>query len=518
MSGKAFATEEAPLTFGEFYEVVTGSPEMAAYVIRVGDDGGFRFEDANDFLERIAGKPLSEIRGARVEDCLPPDIADCLTNNLRRCVETGRPLSYHRTIEAPDGSHLSFKTSLSPVVRHSGPVKFVIGFTRDVTHETILIENAQHNAAMLRTLGMALPSSIYLLDLDTKSISFIGGSGDHIREDWRRKAEEAGSDAVDQYFHPEDRPRARAHWGDLAALDDGEVSMISYRILSVEGEYRRFENRETVFSRNTDGKVKLVLGISEDVTEHDRIEQEVRDLSTRMLTLQIDERRRIAEELHDSTGQHLTAAVLALRNAKSLPATAIQCSKTYAGLMAVIEDASSSLNEAQREIRVLSYLLHPPLLRSHGLAEALENFANGFGKRAGLKVDVLISPDASMIDDDTAVHLFRVCQEALTNVYRHAQARKVRVALEVRDGVIFLTVKDDGIGFDDSASDRILGVGLPGMRERMARLGGSVVITGDPGGTTLIARIPTGMQVGLHIHEALPLGRTSPMLRAASSH
>ncbi|KRA80340.1 PAS domain-containing protein [Altererythrobacter sp. Root672] len=517
MSGKAVATEEAPLTFGEFYEVVTGSPDMAAYVIRVGEDGTFRFEDANDFLEKIAGKPLSEIRGAEVQDCLPPDIAECLANNLRRCVETGLPVNYHRTVDAPDGSRLSFKTSLSPVVRHSGPAKFVIGFTRDVTHETLLIENAQHNAAMLRTLGMALPSSIYLLDLETNSISFIGGSVDELRHNWRKKAEEAGGDAVERYFHPDDQMRAKKHWSELAQLDDGEVSMISYRILASEGEYRRFENRETVFSRNLDGKVKLVLGISEDVTEHDRIEQEVRDLSTRMLTLQIEERRRIAEELHDSTGQHLTAAVLALHNAKCLPATAIQCSKTYTGLMAIIEDASHSLGEAQREIRVLSYLLHPPLLRSHGLAEALENFANGFGKRAGLKVDVSISPDASMIDDDTAVHLFRVCQEALTNVYRHAQARKVRVALEVRDGTILLTVKDDGIGFDDSASDRILGVGLPGMRERMARLGGSVVINGDPGGTTLVARIPTG-RPEVHIHETLPVGRTSAMLRATSTH
>src|SRR5690606_24244319 len=125
-----------------------------------------------------------------------------------------------------------------------------------------------------------------------------------------------------------------------------------------------------------------------------------------------------------------------------------------------------------------------------GLAEALETFATGFGRRAGLRVSTEIAPDADRIQDDGAVHLFRVCQEALTNVYRHANARKAQVRLEVEDGAIELTVKDDGIGFDETVADRLLGVGLPGMRERMARLGGSVTISGNPAGTTLVARLP----------------------------
>ncbi len=93
-----------------------------------------------------------------------------------------------------------------------------------------------------------------------------------------------------------------------------------------------------------------------------------------------------------STGQHLTAAVLALCSARSMRAGALNGSEERDCLLSVIEDAAQSLGEAQREIRVLSYLLHPPLLRSHGLAEAIENFAVGFGKRAGLKVDVRIAP------------------------------------------------------------------------------------------------------------------------------
>jgi signal transduction histidine kinase len=208
-----------------------------------------------------------------------------------------------------------------------------------------------------------------------------------------------------------------------------------------------------------------------------------------MLTVQIDERRRIAEELHDSTGQYMAAAVLALCNARKIRQAAGQ-DEVYDALMAVIDDAAECLAGAQREIRVLSFLLHPPRLVSQGLAEALETFARSFAKRTGLRISVDIAPAASTIDDETAVQLFRICQEGLTNVFRHAQARKVSVALELDETAIRLTVKDDGVGFDESALEGLLGVGLAGMRERIVRLRGTFDIASDPGGTTLVASLP----------------------------
>lgn len=512
----AAAIPEATLTFAEFYDAVTSSLELAAYVIRIHENGDFTFEDANEVVERLAGRPLAEIRGRTLLSCLPPDIGQCLTDNTRRCVETARPVTYHRTMALPTGQ-VSFKTNLTPVIRASASVQFVIGFTRDVTHETILIENAQHHAAMLRTLGIALPSSIYLLDLETKTISFIGGNVNQTRQNWRKQAEAARGGAVDMFFHPDDQARAIQHWADLTDLADGEIATVSYRILSADGRYRRHENREAVFSRNADGKVKLVLGVSEDMSLHDRIEQEVRDLSTRMLTLQIDERRRIAEELHDSTGQHLTAATLALRNARELRASSLNGNANGADLlMSVIDDAAQSLGEAQREIRVLSYLLHPPHLQSQGLAEALRTFASGFGRRAGLKVDVDVGADASLIDDDVAVHLFRVCQEALTNVYRHARAGSATIELEVGEDVVELTVSDDGIGFDAALPERALGVGLPGMRDRMARLGGTVRIIGSERGTVLSARLPTSEALGRSVRPASAPPKVSRPAKAAA--
>ena len=491
---------EAPepgLIFAEFYDATLASPEVAVYVIRVGDAGEFTFEDANEVVALTAGRPLSDIRGRTPEEVLLPEVADCITTNLRTCVETGLPMAYQRTFEFPTG-RVSFKTNLMPIVRGSRGTKYVLGFTRDVTNEINLIESAQHQAALLRALGIALPSAVYLLDMEQQRLQFIGGDVDnHARLTWRKEAESTDRPSSARFFHPEDWPRVEAHWAELALLADGQVFTISYRFLGLDGEYRRHVNREIVFSRDADGKVKLVLGVSEDVSEHDKIEQEARDLSAHMLTLQIEQRRRIAQELHDSTGQHLTAAGLALGNARALRCTVDNGDKGQEKMLAAIDEAAGCVREAQSEIRVLSFLLHPPHLRSGGLADALRDFAIGFGQRSGLKMSVDIALAADAIEDDVAVHLFRVCQEALTNVYRHATAHKAQVTLEVAD-TIRLTVKDDGVGFDASAEDTILGVGVPGMRDRMARLGGAVHIQGDPGGTTLVATLPLGEPKAAH--------------------
>lgn len=238
------------------------------------------------------------------------------------------------------------------------------------------------------------------------------------------------------------------------------------------------------------GTINHLIGLTRDITsEADLLEgaqDEVRDLSKRMLTLQLDERRKIAEELHDSTGQHLTAIGLALARARS-------CPSDPASLIEAIDDAKLSLREVQRETRVLSYLLHPPEIESQGLSRAIANFAAGFAKRAGFQLELHISPEANSLGDDLSLNLFRVCQEALTNVYRHSEARKASIVLGSNGASVTLAVTDDGVGFDASSMPQAppLGVGLAGMRERMRRLGGEISISGGPNGTTLIATAPT---------------------------
>ena len=133
-------------------------------------------------------------------------------------------------------------------------------------------------------------------------------------------------------------------------------------------------------------------------------------------------------------------------------------------------------------------------IRRQGLGDAIAGFAAGFGRRAGLEVDTRVSPAANSIGEEMAVHLFRVCQEAFTNVHRHAAARNVSVALDVDPGEVRLTVTDDGVGLDRPEPERTSaqGVGFHSMRERMRRLGGNVEVTGTKRGTKLVAVAPRG--------------------------
>lgn len=471
---------------GTIYRSFRSHPDLAIYVVKATRSGEFVFEDANALVARIAGRPIAQIIGATPRECLPHQIAECLIESLGRCAETGASVSYVRTLDQTEG-RLSLATTLTPVpAETSGDARFILGVTRDVTVESDFAESAEHNAAVLRMLGITLPSAIYLLNVKRRSIRFIGGDADEPRLQWRKSAEDAGSLAVQKFIHPDDQEKAEDNLRQLQTLRDGEVSTISLRIMGLDGRYHRHLNRETVFKRDAEGGVEFVLGIAEDMSKQDRAQDEIRDLSARMVTLQIEERRRIAQELHDSTGQHLTAAMLALSNARTIHSSTAS-GDVSVPMEAALDEANHAVYEAQREIRVLSYLLHPPEISSKRLGQALENFAYGFGKRAGLDVELSIAPNAADLSDDLALQFFRVCQEALTNVFRHARASSVFVLLTVDEANASLTVRDNGCGFGDSAARNMMGVGLQGMRERMQRLGGGLNITSNRTGTLLTA-------------------------------
>lgn len=216
-----------------------------------------------------------------------------------------------------------------------------------------------------------------------------------------------------------------------------------------------------------------------------------RDLSDRFLAAQLRERRRIAEELRDTTGKHLAA----LRQALSVIAESARdhtLDSAWRATLVALDEATFSLEEANREIEAVSYLLHPPLLDSKGLGKALSLFATGFASRAGLRLDLEIDGAADALEEEIALTLFRVCQEGLNNIQKHAAATGVEVRLEVDPLAAVLTIHDNGKGFDEAGLgfDKPLGVGLSGMRERLARAGGTLRLDSRRGGTTLVACIP----------------------------
>jgi len=200
-----------------------------------------------------------------------------------------------------------------------------------------------------------------------------------------------------------------------------------------------------------------------------------------------NERRRVGRELHDSTSQLLVAAQLGL--------SALERRTELKGeTRRIAADVRRSISAALSEIRTFSFLLHPPGLVDSGLAKALEDFGVGFGQRTGLKVVVEVETDAAPLPRAMELALFRVAQEALMNVYRHAEARTAAVRLRRETSMIVLEVEDDGVGLrrrgDHPGAAEPLGVGLSGMLARMTQLGGSLTLEERPRGLKVRAWAP----------------------------
>ncbi|MDB5691063.1 MAG: hypothetical protein JWO81_126 [Alphaproteobacteria bacterium] len=336
---------------GAFYRGMFQHPDVALFVIQVSPEGQFLVEDGNKALEKWLGRPIEDMKGRPVRECLALPGVAFLESNLRTAIEKRDSHSYDRAVDLADGA-LSWSTTLIPVIEGDGPVAHVLGMVRDIVHD-----------------------------------------------------KPPGGDAT--------------HYGPL-----------------------------------------------------------------------IDQRHRLAETLHKATGQHLAAAHLALMRLEIFAAP--HESDRGKELDEALRDARASIEEIKREIGVLTYVLRPPALDSRGFGEALRIFAEGFGRRSGIAVVLRIDPEAGELPVVASMPLFRVLQEALANVHRHAGATQVAVALDVADGEAVLTIADDGTGFEarPASVQAERGSGLADMRAHMVQLGGTLEISSHGPGTTIMARTP----------------------------
>ena len=216
----------------------------------------------------------------------------------------------------------------------------------------------------------------------------------------------------------------------------------------------------------------------------------LRTLSARILYLQDEERRRIARDLHDSTGQELVALTFMLNGLSA------QIEKGKGASQQSIAEAVETANKISTQIRTVSYLLHPPLLDEMGLGSALAWYVEGLTKRSELDVTLEIPPKIPRFAQEKETALFRVIQAALTNVSRHSQSQRAWIRVEVRSGAIEVSIHDKGKGIEPRLLARIAegskatGVGISGMRERLSQLGGSLYVTSGKDGTRVTAMLP----------------------------
>jgi two-component system NarL family sensor kinase len=219
-------------------------------------------------------------------------------------------------------------------------------------------------------------------------------------------------------------------------------------------------------------------------------ESSLRQLSGRLLQLQDEERRRIARDLHDTTGQKIAALSMSLDRVARL----IDSQKPER--QEALDEGREIVRMIGEEIRTLSYLLHPPLLDESGLGSAIRWYSEGFQKRSGIRLNVNISSDLGRLNTEVEMALFRVVQESLTNVHRYSGSPDAEIRIISTADAVNLEVIDHGKGIE-AGSARVkvegiaaLGVGIPGMRERLRQLGGQLEVDFGRDGTRVSASVP----------------------------
>jgi PAS domain S-box-containing protein len=284
------------------------------------------------------------------------------------------------------------------------------------------------------------------------------------------------------HLHPDDEQRVldlrrRLHGGDLDRFS------LEYRFLNPERGEQWIHHLAEATVRDEGGTALKTFGVIRDVTERKRVEAELQDLSRRLLRAQEEERALLARELHDDVSQRL--AVLAIEVGRAELAAA---DGSQADAMLAVREGLVGLSE---DVHSLAYQLHPSVLEELGLAEALRAECGRRTSVGKLDVSVDLGPLPRVLAEDAALCLFRVAQEALSNVARHAGARRATVTLrQIGDGLL-LAVSDDGAGFEPGHSGKGMHLGLAGMRERVRLVRGTLDLESAPGqGTKVIAWVP----------------------------
>jgi PAS domain S-box-containing protein len=385
-------------------------------------------------------------------------------------------------LKRKDGSPVWVLVNENLIEGEAGSQPFILGTIIDITRRKEAEEALRQSEGHLRAIVETEPECVArvacngdLLQMNPAGLAMIEAES----------FAEVNGKSVLPLIVPEHRAAFKAL---LQGVCSGNRANLEFEIVGLKGTRRWAESYAVPIADETGSS--CVLAVMRDLTERKQGEKALRGLSTRLLQLQDEERRRIARELHDAIGQNLVGLVtnltLAHRSAGKIHPKARQA------LSAGLEVAERCL----KEMRTLSYLLHPPLLDEDGLASALAWYVKGFAERSEIKIDLKVSPNFGRLPQEVETTLFRVVQESLTNVHRHSKSLTASIRLSRRATEVKLEIADKGQGMPAKAlhsgyqKSGQLGVGIMGMSERAGQLGGRLEIDSSRRGTTIRVVIP----------------------------
>jgi PAS domain S-box-containing protein len=383
-----------------------------------------------------------------------------------------------------DGEEFPVAASISRVDVHGGPGsgRYFTVLLYDLSQEQGLRARLEALNTHMRTVFELAPVAIWITDggrivFANRACAELYGAAER---------EMLIGRSIYTLLTPDSRAKVRdmmAH----ALREDGPVPTLAGSIARLDGKVR--EVVIAIAALPDHGRTAVQMAIT-DVTERtqegreaERSRHELRKLSASMVNAREDERRRIARELHDELGQRLTALKMELSSLAS-QADAAARAQRIAAMLEMVDDTVASVRRIATELR-------PLMLDDLGLNAAIEWLANGWAARMGIKVRLRLGPADPDIGDAAAIALYRVVQEALTNIARHARATEVRIEMRQAAGALRLAVQDDGVGFDAASMYREGSHGLMGIRERAYMLGGELEIgNARGGGGRITVRLP----------------------------
>ena len=426
---------------------------------------------------------------------LPANVA--LTDEFYRGERTGYRLE--KRYIRKDGDVVWVAVNATEFMLSAQRRRVVLAIVEDITDRKWAEEELRQSQALITSVVENLPNMIFVKDADDLKFVRFNKAGEALLGYSREEL--IGKNDYDFF------PKSEADFftsKDREVLASGRLLDIPEEPIDTRGQGRRYLHTKKIPISDEEGRPRYLLGISEDITERKEAEAalkaheeqlrgtlaQVRTLTGRLATVQEEERTRIARELHDELGVGLTCLKIDLTRLQATlrDATGARARKKAEDkIRSMVDQIDATIAALQRLVSEL----RPAVLDDLGLVAAIEWQCQDFQKRTGVPCACVTSADEIDMDAGRATALFRICQEALTNVARHAQATATTVTLEGRDGAVRLVVADNGRGIPaHKVADR-QSLGVLGMRERVSQCGGELSIQGEPGkGTVVTVQLP----------------------------
>lgn len=439
----------------------------------------------NTGAELIYGYTADEVRGRNISIIVPSDRRDELIESLKKR-RKGEEIKNFETVRLrKNGERIDVSVSVSPIKDERGHVVADATITRDVSESKRAEEALRESEERFRMVADTAPVLIWMVGTD-KLCTFVNRAW--LEFTGRTMEEELGEGWADG-VHPDDYERCLSTY--FTEFDARRNFRMEYRLKRHDGEHRWL--LETGVSRYLpDGTFAGYTGSCIDITERKQAEEqrkqaeeELQRLAGQLILLQEEERRRIAAELHDSLGQSLVViknrATICLRDATD----------TYR-ITEQLEEISSTATSAIDEVHEIAHNLRPYELDRLGLVKAVEAMLSKISNSSSIRLSSQLDKIDGLLSPAAETNVFRIIQEGLSNVVKHADATEAHVAVKQDDSRLIVSISDNGKGFRGQNGEvgRGAGFGLAGIAERARMLGGSSALETRPlGGTTLIVTL-----------------------------